>query len=214
MLQPAITHDFRNVLALIFGNCELATREGPKMKHILRIKDAVARAVDLLESDLSDGDMDDDATLDFSQPVNLNTLALEVAEILRSALVRLDKVRLELALTEADPWVMGSSLRMFRSVLNLCLNARDAMIGAGGTLKISTRFEEGSALFAVSDTGKGIAEEKMGSIWTPKGSPNRKHGHGLQVLRETVGRMGGTIGVESKLGQGTTFTISLPAMTV
>jgi signal transduction histidine kinase len=57
-----------------------------------------------------------------------------------------------------------------------------------------------------------MTEKRLRTIWTPRLSPDRKHGHGLQVVKLTVERMRGKIDVTSKIDVGTTFTISLPAM--
>jgi signal transduction histidine kinase len=206
MLQLDVAHDLRNVLTVIIGNCELAANS-PQQKHISRIRGAAIRGAALLESSNSA-----DAKVDFSQPVNLNTIALEVGELMRSALVRSDKVVLNLDLLPEVPVVSGSSLWMFLSVLNLCLNARDAMIEKGGALQITTRAEGGFVVLAVSDAGKGMTENRLQTLWTPKVTADQKHGHGLQIVRVTMDRMNGKIDVQSKPGVGTTFTISLPAM--
>jgi signal transduction histidine kinase len=97
-------------------------------------------------------------------------------------------------------------------VFNLCLNARDAMIPAGGMLELTTSVKKTTVEFSVRDTGKGMSEKRLGSLWKPRLSPDRKHGHGLQIVRVSIARMGGTIDVQSKVGVGTTFTISLPAL--
>ena len=112
-------------------------------------------------------------------------------------------------------------------LLNLVLNARDAM-PEGGTLRISVTAETGHAaadepgwvsrdplcaVVRVSDTGVGIDPSIMPRLFEPffttKGATGT--GLGLAVVAEIVDRFGGAIHVESRLGAGTTFEVSLPA---
>jgi signal transduction histidine kinase len=209
MLQ--IKHELRNLFGIIMGNSQLGAT-APTPKQMARIGVAAVRAFALMESDSSE-----DAKLDFTQSININVIATEVSEMLRSVLVQANKVRLTLELADDIPPVEGHPSWLFQSVLNLCLNARDTMIeksGGGGALKITTRCRAGMVELSVSDTGKGITEQRLLSIWKPRLSPDHKHGHGLQIVKVTVDRMRGKIDVQSKVGVGSTFTISLPAMAV
>jgi signal transduction histidine kinase len=207
MLHTAVSHDLRNMLAIIIGNCELAARQ-PQLAHIVRIRSAAVRGAALLESDT------DEERIDFAQPVDVNAIVREVIDTLRSALVLVDKVKLVMELTANAPMVAGSSLRLYSSVLNLCLNARDAMVGTGGTLTINSGLvgePPSSVILWVCDTGKGMSAKKLSSLWVRPPPGNRPHGHGLQIVKDTVTRMAGEIDVQSKVGAGTSFRISLPA---
>jgi len=98
--------------------------------------------------------------------------------------------------------------------LNLLNNAVDAMERKGGTLTIRTRMEEGGVRVDVEDTGCGIPEEHISRIFEPffTSKPVGKGtGLGLAVCYGLVQKMGGTLGVRSREGEGTRFTLLLPA---
>jgi signal transduction histidine kinase len=207
MLQ--IKHELRNIFGIIMGNCQLGAID-PTPKQMARINHAAGRAFALMESHSID-----DEKLDFTQPIYINVTATEVSEMLRSVFVRTDKVRLTLDLSPDLPAVEGHPSWMFQSILNLCLNARDAIIeksSSGGALKIITRAECGVVVISVADTGKGMSAQRLRTLWKARISADQKHGHGLQIVKTTVDRMRGKIAVQSKVGVGTTFTLSLPAM--
>ena len=105
-------------------------------------------------------------------------------------------------------------------VLNLVVNAAHAIGDAGGTrvsmgkINIRTRHDGKYALLEVSDTGCGISEEQLGRIFDPfftTKEVGRGTGQGLAISRAiVVDRHGGTLGVASDVGKGTTFTVRLP----
>ena len=106
-------------------------------------------------------------------------------------------------------------------VLNLVTNARDAMKPDGGTLTVSLQEQYGMIEMHVSDTGCGIPEEIQDKIFDPfvttKGTPGKSHtsgtGLGLSISYGIVQEHGGTIKVQSVVGQGTTMIVSLPIVT-
>ncbi len=105
---------------------------------------------------------------------------------------------------EADPDLLH------RAILNLVLNAQDAMPG-GGTLTLRTRNHNGNVLIEVADTGTGLTSEECARIFTPYYTSKKQgSGLGLAIVQSVVSDHGGTIHVESAPGQGTTFVIELP----
>jgi len=103
--------------------------------------------------------------------------------------------------------------------MNLIFNAREAMLGAGGTLRIVARERQKSVRIEVSDTGRGIKPEVLERIFEPffttkisgeEQSSNGGCGLGLAFCRQVIHDHGGTIEVESEPGRGTTFRITLP----
>jgi len=103
-------------------------------------------------------------------------------------------------------------------LMNLILNAREAMLPGGGILKVSAATQDGHVAIAVSDTGTGIPTEHLASIFRPffttKTGKNSASGSGsgvgLAFCKRIVDAHGGEIGVTSQVGQGSTFTIRLP----
>ncbi len=106
---------------------------------------------------------------------------------------------------------------------NLIINARNAMLGRGGTLKISAKQKNDYAYIQVSDTGKGIPPEIIDKIFDPffstqkteddENAENQKQGGaglGLAVSKHIIEKSQGSIDVTSEPGKGTTFTIILP----
>ncbi len=105
-------------------------------------------------------------------------------------------------------------------LMNLILNARDAMLGRGGILKITARRENGMAALSVSDTGTGIAPDSIDRIFDPffttkKGLKNASaasgSGLGLAFVKRVIDAHNGAITVDSEPGRGTAFLILLPA---
>jgi len=98
--------------------------------------------------------------------------------------------------------------------LNLVNNAIDAMDPGGGDLDIITRQEGGTVVAQVSDTGSGIPEANLSRIFDPFFTTKpvgKGTGLGLSIIYGIINKLGGTISVDSAVGRGTTFTISLPA---
>ncbi|MBP7053394.1 MAG: HAMP domain-containing histidine kinase [Phycisphaerae bacterium] len=103
-------------------------------------------------------------------------------------------------------------------LMNLILNAREAMLPGGGILRVIAATEDDHVTLAVSDTGHGIPAEHMASIFRPffttktaKDSPTGSgSGVGLAFCKRIADAHGGEIGVTSRVGRGSTFTIRLP----
>jgi len=160
------------------------------------------------------------------EPVCATLLVREMERMLRETFPR--SIQLECVLP-ADPWpVLADSTQLHQVLLNLCVNARDAM-PAGGRLRISAenvRLDEASArrvpeakagpylVLAVSDTGIGIRAEDLDRIFEPfftTKASDRGTGLGLSTVLGIVKSHGGFVQVESKPGQGARFSVYLPA---
>jgi signal transduction histidine kinase len=99
---------------------------------------------------------------------------------------------------------------MQRVFLNLLQNAIDAM-PKGGTLTITSKRSNGRVEIAFRDTGVGMTEETMRKLWNPLYTTKAKGmGFGLAISRRVVEAHEGSITVESRPGEGSTFTVSLP----
>ncbi|HYP52477.1 MAG TPA: ATP-binding protein [Pyrinomonadaceae bacterium] len=123
--------------------------------------------------------------------------------------------RVEVLVESNDPQlsVEGDEGQLQQAVITLAENAIDAM-PRGGTLRMRTRREGKTAVVEVSDTGVGIAQEHLQKIFDPfftTKEVGRGTGLGLAVCYGIVTEHGGRISVESSVGRGTTFTLTLPA---
>lgn len=119
-------------------------------------------------------------------------------------------IRVEIQLDPAMQAVPADPELLHRALSNLILNALDAMPN-GGTLTLRTLNAGDHALVEVSDTGVGLTSEEIERIFTPYYT-SKQHGTGLglAIVQSVISDHGGTIGVKSEAGSGTTFTISLP----
>jgi len=143
-------------------------------------------------------------------PARLEDLAREVfqAEYLPK------NVRLRLELAPGLPPLMLDKEEIRRALINLFHNAVEAM-PAGGTLGVAAAAEAGGARLSVSDTGCGMSAEQMAKIFTPLFT-TKPHGTGLglMVVKKAMELHGGRIEVESRVGNGTTFSVFLPAYAI
>ena len=102
---------------------------------------------------------------------------------------------------------------LHRAILNLVLNAQDAM-PRGGELSLRSRNEDGRVMIEVGDTGGGLTPEECAQIFTPYyTSKQQGTGLGLAIVQSVVSDHGGRIHVQSEPGRGTRFVIELPRNT-
>lgn len=207
----SVTHDMRNLLTAVRGHAELALRgispEDPAREDIAHAVVVTATIFDLI--DQIDGN---------DRSESLAAVSLDPAvSSMRRLLDALLPPSLELIVhTDSDDAHVGiAKLRIERIVLNLALNARDAMAD-GGTLTVRT--DRPSVEFAriiVSDTGPGFSDEALEHLFELGFTTKRERGgsgHGLAALAPFVQRVGGEIEVDSVAGEGATINVSLPVM--
>lgn len=228
-LAGGVAHDFNNLLTAMIGFSDLLlARRGPDdpdFADIMQIKQNANRATNLVRQLLA-----------FSRKQKLEPEIVDVSEILgdlSNLLGRLIGERVELSMDHGRD--LGSVLfdkgQFDQVIINLCVNARDAM-PEGGKITISTRaivFKEPTpkgheiipagqyVSIAVSDTGTGIAKENLDRIFEPFFSTKEVGagtGLGLSTVYGIVHQTGGYIFVESAMGEGTTFTMFLPVQDV
>ena len=207
-LAGGIAHDFNNLLTVINGNAEvLRYRLGPDE---LGLADEIVRA----------GDQAATLTrqlLAFSRKSVLSPKVLcpnDTVESVRNVLARLVGERVELitALDDAVGCVKIDPGQLEQALLNLAVNARDAM-PTGGTLTIRTRAWIGHARIEVADTGVGMDEATKARVFEPFFTTKpvgEGTGLGLATVQTILEQAGGAVGVRSAPGQGTTFFLDLP----
>lgn len=157
--------------------------------------------------------------LDFSRQGRPNRQAVPVQTIVRRALGLVEKqvsfqdVRITVRMDQADLLVHADPNQLQQVMLNLVINARDALNGVGDIMVRAGHDEEGRVMIEVEDRGCGIPAEHLPKIFEPffttKGAQG--NGLGLAAVRSIVEEHGGTIRVHSEPGHGATFRVSLPA---
>ena len=149
----------------------------------------------------------------FKKPAHINNIIENVISLIKNN-VYFENVTTIKKLSVKLPELMIDVNQIEQVVFNLVLNAAEAITGKG-TLILETQFDEDtkSVLIKVSDTGCGITTENIDKIFDPfftTKDVGQGTGLGLAVSHGIIKRHDGQINVESKLGSGTTFTITLP----
>jgi PAS domain S-box-containing protein len=224
-LAGGIAHDFNNLLTGILAYASMLKRDE---SH----RDDVRRAATIMERAAKRGAELTGQLLSFARkgklqtlPVNLNGMIEDVVAILARTIEK--SIAVEEKLDASPSHVLGDPSQLQQVVLNLAVNARDAMPD-GGCLRLETevltheggdRREHGElepgtyVVMTVSDTGTGIPEEVQGRMFEPFFTTKGKEGTGmgLPVVYGIVKSHGGRIEVDSEPGEGTTFKVYLPA---
>lgn len=223
-LTGGIAHDFNNMLAVILSALNLLERRLAKGEDIFRYiaaaKDGAARAAGLTQRLLA---FSRQQTL-APEPLYANQMVAEMSELLRHTLG--GTVRLETVLAGGLWQVLTDKNVLENAILNLAINARDAM-PQGGRLTIETancHLDEAYGaehdvkpgqyvMVAVTDTGTGMTPDVMAKAFDPffttKG-PGKGTGLGLSQVFGFVKQSGGHIKIYSEIGQGTSIRIYLP----
>jgi PAS domain S-box-containing protein len=227
-LAGGVAHDFNNQLAGILGYAELISdrlEKGEEKDWAMGIVKSATRAAGLTRQLLAYARRGTFAR----EAVDVHALCRETAGFLERSIDK--RIRIRLDLDAPDSVVEGDSSQLQNAILNLSINARDAM-GEGGTLTISTAPARPEALsradlppdaprgaafleVAVTDTGTGMDDETKKHLFEPffttKG-PGKGTGLGLAAVYGTAKRHGGTILVDSAVGQGTRMALLLPLL--
>jgi PAS domain S-box-containing protein len=214
-LAGGVAHDFNNLLGVIMNYTTLLLRtvedEGAQ-SDLGEIRAAVERASSLTRQLLTFARRDVVAP----EPLEVNGAIRAAADMLSRTLG--EHIQLELDLHRDDLVAVIDRHQLDQIVLNLAINARDAMVG-GGVLTICTRngrTEEGATevVISVADDGIGMAPDVVERVFEPFFSTKPKGegtGLGLSTVYGIVQQNGGGVGITSRLGIGTTVTVALPA---
>ena len=225
-LAGGIAHDFNNILTVILGYSNLLinqfTSETPVYNDLLEIKNASERAMTLTQQLLA-----------FSRRqvlkpkiVNLNTFIKDIVKLIKRLIG--ENIELNLKLFPSLGFVKVDPSQIQQVIMNLCINARDAMPD-GGRLEIRTEnividhdkdnvklrnLKKGLyILMTVIDTGKGMDQTTLDNLFVPFYTTKEKGkgtGLGLATVHGIIKQSDGHIFVESTLNKGTSFYIYLP----
>lgn len=206
----SVAHDFNNLLAVITGYTEMMLKRLRADDPLRRNAEAIKRATEwgsALAQQILSGSR---RTAPAPVPVDLNQLVGNVTRVLQPLLG--DTIELVTRLSPSLARVNANPHRIGQVIMNLVVNARDAMPN-GGRLTIETINVGQSVMLAVGDTGCGMDDETRARLFEPyftTKEPGRGSGLGLATVYDVVTQCGGQISVTSDAGAGSTFKIHLP----
>ncbi len=227
-LAGMVAHDFNNLLTAVVGYCDLLLRRhgigDPSFVDLIELKNNVTTAIGIARQLL---------TVSRRQPLNPKVIdATEAITENDHLIARIlgEKIKLVVNYGSDLGYIRVDTVQLSQVLLNLTINARDAMNGEG-TLTLSARSERLNApyqygaetikpgdfvVISVGDTGCGIPQENLERIFEPffstkKNILNSGTGLGLAMVDSIVRQMNGFLKVHSEVGKGTTFEIYLPS---
>ncbi|HVX65952.1 MAG TPA: ATP-binding protein, partial [Bryobacteraceae bacterium] len=219
VLAGGIAHTFNNLLTVVLGNASLAKDVCPSSQELDSILAAAERAAELTRQ------LTAYAGAERSSPreLRLSNLAAEITELLRASVPPNVELQLHLA---ADPYcVVADPAQIQQILVSLVTNAAEAIEPPRTgviTVKNGVRHLAASqhglqpgnyVTIAVSDTGRGMSAETVARVFDPFFTTKfAGRGLGLAAVAGIVRTLGGAIAVESAEGQGSTFTVLLPAL--
>jgi PAS domain S-box-containing protein len=225
-LAGGIAHDFNNILAIVIGYSELAqtqlTEGSRACDHLEQVLMAAARGRNLVQQIVTFSCVESHER----EALQLQPLIDETLTLLRGSLPSSIEIRQHI--DTSIPSVCGDSTQIQQVIMNLCVNAAQAMKNHGGVLEIRLTYLDSETLqpgfvpdlkeglyvrLTVSDTGCGMDRATQERIFEPfftTKDPGEGTGLGLAVVHGVVKNHGGAINIRSQPGAGTTFNIYLP----
>lgn len=212
VLAAGVAHEVNTPLAVISSYSQMLAKQLADDEKKAGMLDKIAkqtfRASEIVNSLLS---FSRTATTSF-QSTRMNAVVDETLLLIGPQLQKA-KVHLDKNLADDLPTVRGNAGKLQQVLLNLFLNARDAM-PAGGTLNVETTFDANSVYVRITDSGQGIPPEIAGRIFDPFYTtkvPGKGTGLGLSISYGIMREHGGIIEVSSRPGEGATFTLVIPS---
>lgn len=227
-LASGMAHDFSNLLSSIFGSLNILKKRVAPNEEVFKLLDNIEscsiRARDLTRGLLSYGK----PTAKRKEKVSLNNLLEDISKVIVQTFP--NKIKFDNKIKKNLYNVLGNGTEIYQVLLNLCVNAKEAM-DEKGILTLSAEnitiddsnnylypfLNKGDYVYLyVEDSGSGIAEENIQKIFDPYFSTKKKEtgsgsGLGLYVTYGIIKAHDGFINVESELGQGTKFNVYFPS---
>ena len=215
-----VAHEFNNILVPMINYAELALKHEDDIKLMRKALEKTIkhgnRAAMIIQSML--GMVRDQAQA--PQEVKVIDLVNDCFQLMARDLKK-DRIHVKIKIPD-DLTIFTRPNQLQQVLLNLIINARQAMLDAGGTLILSAEKGNKTVQITVSDNGKGIETALLDRIFEPFYSTKTKAdtpdkqgtGLGLTVCRNIIEALGGAISVESSPGQGARFWINLPILKV
>ena len=225
-LAGGMAHDLNNLLSSIFGSLNLLKKRLSERQDVFYLLDNIENC-SVRAADLTKG------LLNYGKPTPKRKTLIRPAELMHELIKVIlqtfpGNIKIEHIIDEDLYDVMGNSTEIYQVLLNLCINAKEAIKGNGQITIEAKNFlvdEKNSfdfpllhkgryACFSVADTGEGISEDNLSKIFDPYFSTKKKDtgsGLGLYVTYGIVKAHNGQIEVTSKLKEGTRFDIYIPS---
>jgi len=205
-MSAGISHELRNSMSVISGYAKLLAR---------KVDPDVQPTVDSIASEITNMDRIISELLAFAKPSVLSREKVDLSELLKetmlSAVGDRDSIRTSIRAEDAVT-VEADELLLRQALTNIFKNAAEAM-PEGGSVEVELNRLHSKAGISIRDTGIGIPENIIQKIFLPFYTTKEKGiGFGLALVQKIIVSHGGSIEVESKEGEGTTFRIALPLM--
>lgn len=210
-MVATVSHEIKSPLGIVRSTAEILEKRiskvAPGSEHLARIiVDETSRLNDIVIE-----------FLDFARPQEPQLKAGNINILLEKALgfispkLREQNIELVKDLAEDLPQVYLDQDQFYRALLNILINALQAM-DKGGRLQVRTSVDNGGMIaVAIADSGGGMAEEKIGQVFKPFFTDKHKGtGLGLSITKNIIDSHNGDVRIESTLHEGTTFYITLP----
>jgi signal transduction histidine kinase len=212
-LSAGIAHEVKNPLAGILGYAQLCMKklddDSPIIKNLKTIEKETNRCNSIIEK-LMKFARQEQTEFEHTQ---INQVVEDAVGIVAHQL-GVSHIKIEKELAEDLPFIHGNSNQLQQVLLNILINAQQAMDGNPGTVKIVTRLTDTDSLeIRISDTGPGLPIEIQDRIFEPfftTKPAGKGTGLGLSVTYGIIKDHGGNIHVDSRPGEGATFIIGLP----
>lgn len=214
-LGAGIAHEVKNPMTSIRGYAQMGLRkvtpESPLHGYFETIEKETARSLEILKNLLRFSRQE---TAEMS-PIDLNVVVGDVLKLVTHQL-EMKGVKVDSHLCEEEFQIQGNANQLEQVLLNLMMNAGDAMEETGGRVKVTTEFHKDRfARIKIADTGCGIPEKVKNKIFDPSFTTKpvgKGTGLGLSVSYGIIKDHHGDIFVDSQPGAGTTFSITLPVI--
>lgn len=211
-LAAGVAHDFRNLVSAIQGHLMQARR-------LLQPEHPASACLDHVEEAANQAGTIAGSLLTFTRRSAAEKRTIELASVVRQAVGLLKhslpaSIRIETRIADPSPFISADANQLQQVIMNLALNARDAMKGGGSLTIESGSAPDGRARLIVRDTGTGMTPEIRARIFEPYFTTKPRGqgtGLGLPIIHGIITEHGGDITVESAPGAGTSFVITLPA---
>ena len=212
-LGAGIAHEVKNPLAGILASAQVSKMDVDPQTQVYK-------DLGLIEKETKRCKTIIDNLLKFARQEQAIKTTVRVNAVIEDAIaivnhqLELNKVKLEMQLEPDLPPVHGNPNQLQQVFMNLMINAQQAMDGKSGSLTVSSRRAADNIEIVFADTGPGISEEARQKLFEPfftTKSAGKGTGLGLSVSFGLIEDHGGEVTVESEVGQGATFIVSLPA---